>query len=55
MLIRCPDCGFTRQVNAQHIPDCSALATCPTCQQRIRLRNVDAETTLTPEAVITPA
>lgn len=54
MLIRCPDCGFTRQVNAQKIPAGSEFATCPKCKQRFRFRTVDAETPLPAEAVIPP-
>lgn len=55
MLIRCPDCGFTRQVNAQKIPAGSEFATCPKCKQRFRFRTVETEVTPPPEAITGPA
>lgn len=42
MLIRCPDCGFTRQVNEQKVPAGSEFATCPKCKQRFRFRTLEA-------------
>ena len=43
MLIRCPECFFTRQVNDGKVPVGSEYATCPKCKKRFRFR------TLTPE------
>jgi hypothetical protein len=42
MLIRCPECGLTRQVNEQKIPAGSEFATCPQCKQRFRFRTLEA-------------
>ncbi|MDR1126198.1 MAG: zinc-ribbon domain-containing protein [Deltaproteobacteria bacterium] len=42
MLIRCPECGLTRQVNEQKIPAGSEFATCPQCEQRFRFRTLEA-------------
>jgi predicted Zn finger-like uncharacterized protein len=38
MLIRCPECAFTREVDEHKIPPRAALATCPKCSHRFRFR-----------------
>jgi hypothetical protein len=39
MLIRCPECGFERELNTSQIPDAAVMATCPQCRRRFRFRN----------------
>lgn len=41
MLIRCPECQFERQIDADAIPASAVMATCPHCQCRFRFRNPD--------------
>lgn len=43
MLIRCPECGFERELNASQIPDSAVMATCPQCRLRFRFRDGDDE------------
>ncbi len=38
MLIRCPECGFERELDASQIPDSAVMATCPRCETRFRFR-----------------
>lgn len=38
MQIKCPECGFTRDVNEGQIPSSSSFATCPKCATRFRFR-----------------
>jgi hypothetical protein len=38
MLIRCPECTFTREVDTQNISPRATLATCPKCKARFRFR-----------------
>ena len=51
MLIRCPECQFERQIDADAIPANAVMATCPHCQCRFRFRNPDG----TPVAEEQPA
>lgn len=48
MQIKCPECGFSREVNKSQIPAGSSFATCPKCSVRFRFRAepdlVDLET-----------
>lgn len=39
MLIRCPECGFERNLNPSQIPDSAVMATCPACHKRFRFRD----------------
>ena len=41
MLIRCPECRFERQIDADAIPANAMMATCPHCKCRFRFRNPD--------------
>ena len=43
MLIRCPECSFTRQVNDSKVPAGSEHATCPRCKKRFRFRALSPE------------
>ncbi|MDL2307578.1 zinc-ribbon domain-containing protein [Desulfovibrio sp. OttesenSCG-928-C06] len=43
MLIRCPECSFTRQINDSKVPAGSEYATCPKCKQRFRFRTLSPE------------
>jgi predicted Zn finger-like uncharacterized protein len=43
MLIRCPECAFTREVDERKIPPRAALATCPKCSRRFRFRALPDE------------
>lgn len=38
MQIKCPECGFTREVNESQVPANSSFATCPKCATRFRFR-----------------
>lgn len=38
MQIKCPECGFSREVNESQIPAGSSFATCPKCGTRFRFR-----------------
>jgi predicted Zn finger-like uncharacterized protein len=38
MLLTCPHCGFSRQVEAAHLPRKSLRVTCPRCRQVFSLR-----------------
>ena len=38
MLIKCPECGFSRSVPEEKIPSGSEFATCPKCEKRFRIR-----------------
>jgi len=48
MLIRCPECGFEREVDEGRLPPSAAIATCPKCRCKFRFR--DPEATI-PQAV----
>ncbi len=39
MNIECPKCGFSREVDADKIPDKAKLATCPKCGHKFHFRN----------------
>lgn len=39
MLIRCPECGFEREVDEGRLPPSAALATCPKCRCKFRFRD----------------
>lgn len=41
MLIKCPNCGFSREVNDDKIPAKAQMATCPKCQQKFRFRETE--------------
>lgn len=40
MIIRCPQCEHSRNVNEHKIPPTAELATCPKCKHRFRFRTV---------------
>lgn len=41
MLVRCPSCGHSRDINPEKIPARAEFATCPKCSHRFRFRAVD--------------
>jgi predicted Zn finger-like uncharacterized protein len=41
MIIRCPQCDHSRNVNESRIPPTAELATCPKCKHRFRFRTLD--------------
>lgn len=43
MKIECPKCGFSREVDADKIPDKAKLATCPKCGHKFHFRNAEDE------------
>lgn len=49
MQIKCPECGFTREINETQIPASSSFATCPKCTTRFRFR-AEPDPVETPEA-----
>jgi len=57
MLIRCPQCGFARELDASQVPDSAVMATCPECRHRFRFRakRMDAADDPLPPGAITPA
>ncbi len=58
MRITCPQCGFSRQIPDDKVPDTAELATCPKCSHRFRFRTLDngqpTESAPAPEATGTP-
>lgn len=38
MQIKCPECGFDREINDNQIPPGASFATCPKCRTRFRFR-----------------
>ena len=49
MFIRCPECGFERELNASQIPDSAVMATCPQCRHRFRFRDYRVDEDATPQ------
>lgn len=43
MLIKCPECQFSREINEQKIPDKSVVATCPKCKTKFKFRELPEE------------
>ncbi len=41
MIIRCPQCEFTRSISESKIPATAELATCPKCKSRFRFRTLE--------------
>ena len=54
MFIRCPECGFGRELNASQVPDSAVMATCPQCRRRFRFRDA-VETVDFPSTDVPPA
>lgn len=54
VLIRCPECQFERQIDADAIPPNASMATCPRCKCRFRFRNPDGTPVVADEAPATP-
>lgn len=51
MLIRCPSCGHSREINPDRIPARAEFATCPKCSHRFRFRALDpVDTPAQPDA-----
>ena len=41
MLIRCPECQFSRTLDESKIPSTAQIATCPRCKARFHFRNLE--------------
>lgn len=41
MRITCPQCGFSRRIPDEKIPETAELATCPKCSRRFRFRTLE--------------
>lgn len=54
MIIKCPECGFERQVNADKIPARSKMATCPKCKTKFQFRDLPDEFDFEPEEMPEP-
>ena len=54
MQIKCPECGFDRQVDESQIPVSSSFATCPRCKTRFRFRAEPEPQVARPKAEETP-
>ncbi|EGJ50966.1 Protein of unknown function DUF2143 [Desulfocurvibacter africanus subsp. africanus str. Walvis Bay] len=44
MLIKCPECGFSRDVPEEKLPASVSLATCPKCKSKFKFRNLPEST-----------
>ena len=42
MIIRCPNCEYSRTININAVPQTAELATCPKCRHRFRFRTLTA-------------
>lgn len=49
MEIKCPECGFAREVPEDKIPASAKMATCPKCKQKFFFREAPSESTETHE------
>lgn len=43
MRIDCPNCGFSREVNPDKVPDQAELATCPKCEHKFVFRDLGGD------------
>ncbi|WP_250645504.1 YIP1 family protein [Salidesulfovibrio onnuriiensis] len=43
MLITCPECKFSREINETKIPEKSVIATCPKCKAKFKFRELPGE------------
>ena len=55
MRITCPQCGFSRQVPDEKIPETTELATCPKCSHRFRFRTLEQAPVQIPDQAPGPA
>ena len=43
MLIKCPECGFSRKVDEAKLPARAEMATCPKCKKKFRFRTLSGQ------------